>query len=260
MPWPLRLPSSLSRLWFFGVAPKVTFRARAVKSPPPSSPPPRASPPRDCPILRPRAVGCLSRGHATLLRDELRNHTPHAIPLILATRCWLLHVCIETLGSPFSLQPRVVPYPHAAEYTRCLSLSSSLFCSQDDRDAHQLCSGEDHRPRRRRQHSHPSHVGGFFARWHEDCVRIGRRDDQCLGFRCRELKIAPPWPKLTPAGLSGRQTGAAEREDERPQRGHQLGRVFPGRDQDCVGIGRQDDQSLGVGCAGALKLPLLGQN
>jgi hypothetical protein len=57
-------------------------------------------------------VGCLSRGHATLLRDELRNHTPHAIPLILATRCWLLHVCIETLESPFSLQPRVVPYLH----------------------------------------------------------------------------------------------------------------------------------------------------
>jgi WD40 repeat protein len=29
-------------------------------------------------------------------------------------------------------------------------------------------------------------------------------------------QIAPPWPKLTPAGLSGRQTGAVEREDERP--------------------------------------------
>ena len=129
---------------------RVIFsQSRANKSPPPSSPPPRASPPRDCPILRPRAVGCLSRGHMRLsIRDELRNHTPHAIPLILATRCWLLHVCIETLGSPFSLQPRVVPYPHAAEYTRCLSLSSSLFCSQDDRDAHQLCSGEDQRPQR----------------------------------------------------------------------------------------------------------------
>jgi hypothetical protein len=115
MPLPLRLPSSLSRLWFF---PRYTFpQSRADKSPPPSSPPPRASPPRDCPILRPRAVGCLSRGHATLLRDELRNHTPHAIPLILATRCWLLHVCIETLESPFSLQPRVVPYLHAAANT-----------------------------------------------------------------------------------------------------------------------------------------------
>ena len=65
----------------------------------------------------------------------------------------------------------------------------------------------------------------------------------------RELKIAPPWPKLTPAGLPGSQTGAAEREDERPQRLHQLGGVFPGRDQDCLRIGRRDDQSLGFGCA-----------
>ncbi len=70
----------------------------------------------------------------------------------------------------------------------------------------------------------------------------------------RELKIAPPWQKLTPADLSGRQTGAAEREDERPQQLDQLGRVFPGRDQDCVGIGRRDDQSLGFGCAEALKI------
>jgi hypothetical protein len=54
------------------------------------------------------------------VRDELRSHTPHAIPLILAARCWWLHVCIETLEAPFSLQPRVVPYLHAAEYTRCL--------------------------------------------------------------------------------------------------------------------------------------------
>ena len=30
----------------------------------------------------------------------------------------------------------------------------------------------------------------------------------------REL-ITPPWPKLTPAGFSGRQTGAAEQEDQR---------------------------------------------
>ena len=53
----------------------------------------------------------------------------------------------------------------------------------------------------------------------------------------RELKIAPPWPKLTPAGLSGRQTGAAEREDQRPHQLGHVGCVFPGRDQDCVRIG-----------------------
>jgi WD40 repeat protein len=75
-----------------------------------------------------------------------------------------------------------------------------------------------------------------------------------------EPKIAPPWPKLTPVGLSGRQAGDAEREDERPQRLRHVGGVFPGRDQDCVRIVRQDDQSLGFGCAGALKSPLLSQN
>jgi hypothetical protein len=53
--------------------------------------------------------------------------------------------------------------------------------------------------------------------------------------------------KLTPAGLSGSQTGAPEQEDECAQRLHQLGRVFPGRDQDCLWIGRLDDQSLGFG-------------
>ena len=68
-------------------------------------------------------------------------------------------------------------------------------------------------------------------------------------------QIAPPWPKLTPVGLSGsRQTGAAEREDERPQQLHQVGGVFPGRDQDCVWIARRDDQSLGFGCAFALNI------
>ena len=78
----------------------------------------------------------------------------------------------------------------------------------------------------------------------------------------RELKIAPPWPKLTPSGLSGRQTGAVEREDKRPQRHRQVGGVFPRRIEDRVGIVGQDDhQSLGFGCAGVLKVdPLLGQN
>jgi hypothetical protein len=55
-------------------------------------------------------------------------------------------------------------------------------------------------------------------------------------------------------GLSGRQTGAAEREDERPQPQRHVGGIFPGRDQDRVRIVRQDDQSLGFGCAEALKI------
>jgi len=68
------------------------------------------------------------------------------------------------------------------------------------------------------------------------------------------------WPKLTPAGLSGRCAGAAEREDGRPQQLDHVGGVFPGRDQDRVGIVGQDDQSLGCRCVGALESPLLGQN
>jgi hypothetical protein len=78
--------------------------------------------------------------------------------------------------------------------------------------------------------------------------RATRRSKSGIRVR-RSPQIAPPWPKLTPAGLPGRQAGAVEQEDERPQQGHQFGGVFPGRDQDCVRIGRQDDQSLGFRCA-----------
>jgi WD40 repeat protein len=55
--------------------------------------------------------------------------------------------------------------------------------------------------------------------------------------------------KLTPVGLSGRQTGAGEPEDVRAQPPSLLGGVFPGQHQDCVRIVRQDDQSLGFKCA-----------
>ena len=57
-----------------------------------------------------------------------------------------------------------------------------------------------------------------------------------------------------------RHNGAVERKDERPQQHHHFGVVFAGRDEDCVRIVGQDDQSLGFWCAGALKSPLLGQN
>ena len=119
-----------------------------------------------------------------------------------------------------------------------------LSCSQDDRDAHQLCSREGHRPQRR------SLLGRLFPGWDQDCLRIARREDQSLGFRCAgALQIAPPWPKLTLAGLSGRQTGAFEREDQRLQPTNHISGVFPGRDQDRVGIVGPDDQSLGFRCA-----------
>ena len=114
---------------------------------------------------------------------------------------------------------------------------------------------EDERPQRLHQ------VGGVFPGRDQDRVRIVRHDDKSLGFGCAlALKIAPPWPKLTPAGLSDRRAGAAEREDERPQQQHQVGGVLPGRDQDRVRMQWRDDQCLGFGCAKPSKSRLLGQN
>ena len=108
---------------------------------------------------------------------------------------------------------------------------------------------EDERPQPQR------HVGGIFPGRDQDRVRIVRQDDQSLGFGCAEaLKIASPWPKITLVGLSGRQAGDAEREDKLPQPLRHVGGVFPRRDQDCFGIVGQDDQSLGFGCAGVLKI------
>jgi hypothetical protein len=99
------------------------------------------------------------------------------------------------------------------------------------------------------------HLGRVLPGRDQDCVGIGQHDDQNLGFGCAaSSKIAPPWPKLTPDALSGRCAGAVEREDERARRLDQVGGIFPGRDQDCVRIGRQDDQSLGFGCAAALQI------
>ena len=165
-----------------------------------------------------------------------------------------LSVCDESFGAtrrtrvPSSLRhsvgccmsaPRLFKRPSSKQPKASLLLP----CSQDDREAHQLCSGEDQRPQRH----HP--VGGVFPGWDQDRVGIVVRDDRSPGFGCDfVLKFAPPRPKLTPAGLSGSQTGAPEQEDECAQRLHQLGRVFPGRDQDCVRIVGQDDQSLGFGC------------
>jgi WD40 repeat protein len=58
----------------------------------------------------------------------------------------------------------------------------------------------------------------------------------------------PSWPKLTPAGLSGRQTGAAEREDECPQQMDQLGGVFPDGTKIVSG---SDDKTIKVWDSGA---------
>ena len=63
----------------------------------------------------------------------------------------------------------------------------------------------------------------------------------------RSPRIAPPWPKLTLAGSYCRRAGAAEREDERPQRLDQLGGVFPRWHEDRVRMQWWDDQTLGYG-------------
>jgi hypothetical protein len=238
----MRLPLSLSRLWVFSACLTAVERARAPPptSPPPSSPSPRASLPRAGPILRPRA-GLPLKG--------LRL-SPFAISFGATRRTRVPSSLRHSVGCCMSA-PRLFKRPSSKQPKASLLLP----CSQDDRDAHQLCSGGDQLRRLLR------HVGGVFPGWDQDRVGIVVRDDRSPGFGCAfVLKFAPPWPKLTPAGLSGSQTGDAEREYERPQRHRQVGGVFPGRDEDCVGIGRQDDQSLGFGCAAAFNSPLLGQN
>ena len=254
----MRLPLSLS------LTAAGFFRCRAPPptNPPPSSPHPRALLPRDCTILRLRAGLLLSRAcdspfamsfGATRSPSSLR----HAVGCCMSAS---RHV---KRSSSF-LKPLVAPCLHAAcgpispccrMHACSLNLSMLLSCLQDDRDPHQLCSGEDDRAQPR------DHAGGVSPGWDQDCIGVNRRDDHSLGFWCAgALKIAPPWPKLTRAGLSGRHAGAVEREEERAQPARQVCGVFAGRDEVRVRIVRQDDQSLVFGCAGALKTPRLSQS
>ena len=73
-------------------------------------------------------------------------------------------------------------------------------------------------------------------------------------------RMAPPWPKLTLAGLPGSYAGSQDGEDQRPQRFHLLGRLLARWHEDCVRIQRPDDQSVGFGCVLGPEWPLLGQN
>ena len=119
MPLPLRLPSSLSRLWFF---PRYTFpQSRADKSPPTSSPPPRASPPRDCPILRPRAGLPRSRAcyspfamsFGATLRTRFPSSSRHAVGgCMSASRPLKRPSACSLVWSHISMLPRI--------NTRCL--------------------------------------------------------------------------------------------------------------------------------------------
>ena len=116
---------------------------------------------------------------------------------------------------------------------------------------------KDGRPQQR------GRVGRVFPGRDQDCLGIRRHDDQGLGCGCAAgpqglgygygcaagPQPAPPWPKLTPMILADRQSRSAEREGGRPQQDNLLGRVLSGRDQDCLGIARWDDQGLGFRCA-----------
>ena len=277
--------------------------------------------PGDCPILRPRAGLPLSRAcdspfAMSFGATHAPRDSPHPCGPLLAAAC----LRRDTSSALRACSRSWSHGRHAAECTHAASASLRHSCSQDDGDAHQLCSGEDERPQRRH------HVGGVVPGRDQDRVRMHWRDDHSLGFGCAaSTQIAPPWPKLTSAGfclaaklellsektnahsdvigsvafspdgtkivsgsvdktikvwdsgapralkspslakpdacwlLSGRQTGAAEREDGRAQQLRPVGGVFPRRDQDCVRIGRRDDQSMEFGCAASTQIALLGQ-
>ena len=149
-------------------------------SPPPSSPLPRASLPRDCPILRPRAGLLLSRACDSPFAMSFGATYAHASPLILAARCVVAAACLRRdMSSALQACSRLCAHISMLPNLACsLILSILLSCSQDDRDAHQLCSGEDGCAQQR------DHVVGVFPRRDEDCVGIGRQDDQSLGFGC----------------------------------------------------------------------------
>ena len=124
LPLPLRLPMSHSRRGGF----RVPFRSRAPRptSRPPSSPPARIT--ATCPPNPETPSWAAShKGMRLSVCHELRSHTPHAIPLILAARSWLLLSASRSFKRLSSFLPLVVPYLHAAEYTHRLSLSSSLL-------------------------------------------------------------------------------------------------------------------------------------
>jgi hypothetical protein len=81
---------------------------------------------------------------------------------------------IDAIRGPVSVQPK--EHAFSVCEARAPQCSGLALGPQDDvRDAHQLRSGEDNqRPQ----------IGGVFSRRDQDCLRIGRRDDQSLGFGC----------------------------------------------------------------------------
>ena len=147
----------------------------ADPSPPPSSLP-RAL---HCHVTAQPELGAglpLSRGCASPFAMSFGATRRTRFP----SSCWLLHVCAETLQAPFELAAALwYPYLHAAVCTHAALDSLLLYFSQDDRDAHQLCSREEHQ-RPQRQHL----LGHVFPGWDQDYLGIVRRDDHSLGFGC----------------------------------------------------------------------------
>ena len=167
------------------------------------------------------------------------RETPHPRGTLLADACLSRDTssapqACSRLWSHISICCRM--HAHAAFYT------SLLFAG---------CSRRSSTVQRRRR----APTAGASTRWRfrpmarRSCPHaIAGRSKSGILVR-RSPQIAPPWPKLTLAGLSGRHDGAVEREDQRPQPLGHVGCVFPRWDQDRVRIVRQDDQSLGFWCA-----------
>jgi len=196
-------------------------------------------------------VGCLSRAEGMRLsvRDELRSHTPHAIPLILPARFGLLHACVETLQAYLRACCRswshtsMLPNTHKSLVRRMMA--TLINCVAEKTNAH-------------------SNYIRSVAFSPDGTKIVSGSNDRTIkvwdSSGAPRAQNRPSWPKLMPVGLSIRPAGADEREDARPQRLRHVGGVLPGRDQDFLGIARRDDQSLGFGCATSSKSPLLGQN
>ena len=103
-----------------------------------------------------------------------------------AHRTAFAHGIDRVCSGAFELAAACGPISPCCRMHACsLQASLLLSCSQDDGDAHQLCSGEDECPQPRR------HVGGVFPGRDQDCVRIIRPHDQSLGFWCAASSKSP---------------------------------------------------------------------
>jgi hypothetical protein len=118
-----------------------------------------------------KVVAFMCRFHA-LPKETILAH--HITLFILSIDEKRFSRSIDAIRGPVSVQPK--EHAFSVCEARAPQCSGLALGPQDDvRDAHQLRSGEDNqRPQ----------IGGVFSRRDQDCLRIGRRDDQSLGFGC----------------------------------------------------------------------------